>query len=60
MRNHIIIRPETKKDYKEIITLILRSFKEGTNYSDGTDIIALIEEIRGSEYYIPELSLLLK
>ncbi len=34
----------------------MRSFKEGTNYFDGTDIIALIEEIRASEYYIPDLS----
>lgn len=56
MRNDIIIRPETHKDYKDIITLILRSFQEGTDYSDGTDIIALIEEIRDSQYYIPELS----
>ena len=36
--------------------MILRSFREGTDYSDGTDIIALVEEIRDSEYYIPELS----
>ena len=56
MRNDIMIRPETTKDYKDIISMILRSFKEGTDYSDGTDIIALIEEIRASEYYIPELS----
>lgn len=56
MRNDIIIRPESPKDYKDIISLILRSFKEGTSYSDGTDIVALIEEIRGSKYYIPELS----
>ena len=56
MRNDITIRPETPKDYKEIISLVLRSFSEGTNYSDGTDIIALIEEIRVSKYYIPELS----
>ena len=56
MRNDILIRPETTKDYKDIISMILRSFKEGTDYSDGTDIIALIEEIRASEYYIPELS----
>lgn len=56
MRNDIIIRPETQKDYKEIVALVLRSFQEGTTYSDGTDIIALIEEIRVSEYYIPELS----
>ena len=56
MRNDIMIRPETQKDYKEIISLVLRSFKEGTNYSDGTDIVALIEEIRVSKYYIPDLS----
>lgn len=56
MRNDIMIRPETQKDYKEIISLVLRSFREGTNYSDGSDIIALIEEIRMSKYYIPELS----
>ena len=46
MRNDIIIRPETHKDYKQIISLILRSFSEGTDYSDGTDIIALVEGIR--------------
>lgn len=58
MRNDIAIRPETQKDYKNIISLVLRSFKEGTSYSDGTDIIALIEEIRIFKYYIPELSFL--
>lgn len=52
----LIIRPEAHKDYKEIISLILRSFREGTDYSDGTNIIALVEEIRDSKYYIPELS----
>ena len=52
----ITIRPEQHKDYKDIVSLVLRSFKEGTDYSDGTDIVALIEEIRNSEYYIPELS----
>lgn len=57
MRKDITIRPEEHKDYKEIVSLILRSFKEGTDYSDGTDIIALVEEIRDSEYYIPELAL---
>lgn len=31
----ITIRPETHKDYKDIVSLILRSFKEGTPYSDG-------------------------
>ena len=54
MRNDILIRQETHKDFKEIISLILRSFSEGTDYSDGTDIIALVEEIRDSEYYIPD------
>ena len=52
----LTIRPETHRDYKDIVSLVLRSFKEGTDYSDGTDIVALIEEIRDSEYYIPELS----
>ena len=56
MRNDITIRPEAPKDYKEIVSLVLRSFREGTDYSDGSDIVALIEEIRMSEYYIPELS----
>ena len=51
------VRPETHGDYKDIVSLVLRSFKEGTDYSDGTDIVALIEEIRDSEYFIPELSL---
>lgn len=56
MNKKITIRPEEHKDYKSIISLILRSFQEGTDYSDGTDIIALVEEIRDSKYYIPELS----
>lgn len=56
MNKKLTLRPEEHKDYKNIISLILRSFQEGTDYSDGTDIITLIEEIRDSEYYIPELS----
>ncbi len=56
MMNEITIRPEEHRDYKSIVSLILRSFREGTDYSDGTDIIALVEEIRDSRYYIPELS----
>ena len=52
----LTIRPEGHRDYKDIVSLILRSFREGTDYSDGTDIIALVEEIRDSKYYIPELS----
>lgn len=56
MTDKITIRPETRRDYKDIVALILRSFREGADYSDGTDIIALVEEIRGSRYYLPELS----
>ena len=56
MNTKISIRPEEHRDYKSIVSLILRSFREGTDYSDGSDIIALVEEIRDSEYYIPELS----
>ena len=56
MNDQITIRPEEHKDYRSIVSLILRSFQEGTDYSDGTDIIALVEEIRDSQYYIPELS----
>lgn len=35
---NLTIRPEEHRDYKSIISLILRSFSEGTDYSDGTDI----------------------
>lgn len=56
MKENVTIRPEESKDYKNIVSLILRSFREGTDYSDGTDIIALVEEIRMSPYYLPELS----
>ena len=55
-KKQLNIRPETHCDYKDIVSLVLRSFREGTEYSDGTDIVALIEEIRDSDYYIPELS----
>lgn len=57
MNQNITIRPEEPKDYKNIVSLILRSFREGTDYSDGTDIIALVEEIRVSPYYIPEFGI---
>ena len=56
MRDDIVIRPETRKDYRDIISLTLRSFREGTDNSDGIDVVALVEEIRASRYYIPELS----
>lgn len=56
MNDRVTIRPEAHRDYRDIVSLILRSFREGTDYSDGNDIIALVEEIRDSRYYIPELS----
>ena len=56
INRQVTIRPEEHRDYRDIVSLILRSFREGTNYSDGTDIVALVEEIRDSENYIPELS----
>ena len=56
IRKDIRIRPETHKDYKDIISLVLRSFKEGTANSDETGVLALIEEIRDSKYYIPKLA----
>jgi predicted N-acetyltransferase YhbS len=56
MQPNITLRPEHPRDYPEIADMVLRSFKEGTNYSDGTGPVALIEEIRGGPYYIPELS----
>lgn len=56
MRTDISIRPETEKDYAEISKLIIRSFSEGTNYSDGTGEVALVNEIRTGKYYIPELT----
>ena len=43
MYKKITIRPEEHKDYKSIVSLILRSFQEGTDYSDGSDIIELVE-----------------
>lgn len=46
MRSDITIRPETRRDYKDIISLVLPSFRGGMNYYDVTDIIALIEEVR--------------
>jgi len=56
LRTDIIIRPEVEKDFDEIKELVIRSFSEGTDYSDGTGEVALIDEIRAGRYYIPELS----
>lgn len=57
MRNDITIRIKNEKDFEEINKLVIRLFTERTNYSDGTDVVALIKEIRSGRYYIPELSL---
>lgn len=56
MRDDITIRPEEEKDFNEIDKLVIDSFTKGTNYSDGSDVVLLIKEIRAGKYYIPELS----
>ena len=56
IRNDITLRPETPADFAEINELVRRAFAEHTSYSDGSDEVALIEEIRASRYYRPELS----
>ena len=32
MSQQLVIRPETHGDYRAIVALILRSFREGTDY----------------------------
>ena len=56
MRNDIIIRPERPEEFAEIRQLVQRTFAEHTPYSDGVAEAELIEEIRASRYYQPELS----
>ena len=56
IRNDITIRPETPADFPTIDELVRRTFAEHTTYSDGTDVVALIHEIRRSHFYKPELS----
>lgn len=53
--NKIIIRQEDKKDYENIYELIKESFKTVEN-SDGNEH-NLVNSLRKSENYIPELSL---
>ncbi|MDT8718441.1 N-acetyltransferase [Clostridium sp. 19966] len=57
MRKDLTIRAENQKDFEEVNKLVIKSFTEGTDYSDGTDVVALIKEIREGQYYSPELSL---
>ena len=56
IRNDIIIRPETPADFPVINELIRRAFAEHTGYSDGSDEVALIEEIRSKSFYRSALS----
>ncbi len=52
----ITLRPETPEDFPIISELVRRTFAEHTGYSDGLAEVALIDEIRASRYYLPELS----
>lgn len=56
IRNDITIRPETPADFPIIRELVRRTFAEHTPYSDGLSEAALIDEIRQSRYYKPELA----
>lgn len=52
----ITIRPERAADYPEISALVRDSFRYGSKLSDGDLEVRLIEEIRRTRYYLPELS----
>lgn len=54
--NELIIRPEKEEDYIKINEIVKESFNKGTEYSDGTGEVALINEIRTGKYYINDLS----
>lgn len=56
IRTDITIRPETPADFHVINALVRRAFAEHTPYSDGSDEVALIEEIRSKAFYRPVLS----
>ena len=56
IRNDITIRPETPADFDAIRELVRRAFAEHTPYSDGQSENDLIDEIRASRFYKPELS----
>jgi len=56
IRNDITIRPEHPSEFEEIRELVRRTFAEHTGYSDGSSETALIDEIRRSPFYKPELS----
>ena len=50
MNKKITIRPEEHKDYKSIISLILRSFQEGTDYSECTGFAGWPESLISYNY----------
>lgn len=56
IRNDITIRPEQPFEFDEIRELVRRTFAEHTGYSDGVGETALIDEIRQSPFYKPELA----
>ena len=56
IRHDITIRPEHPSDFETIREMVRRTFAEHTSYSDGTGPVALIDEIRHSRFYKPELA----
>lgn len=56
IRNDITIRPEHPSEFDEIRELVRRTFAEHTGYSDGSGETALIDEMRQSRFYKPELA----
>lgn len=53
--DHLIIRQECRNDYKQVFALVEAAFRD-MKYADG-DEQYLVDRIRKSEFYIPELSL---
>lgn len=56
IRHDITIRPEQPSDFDTIRELVRRTFAEHTTYSDGSAEVALIDEMRQSRFYKPELA----
>jgi putative acetyltransferase len=48
------IRPERPEDFPAIAAVVIDAF----NPKHGSEVAALVERIRGSEHYVPELALL--
>ena len=56
IRSDITIRPENPAEFESIREMVRRTFAEHTPYSDGSGEAALIDEMRLSRYYRPELA----